>query len=157
VPPGGLWLLISPPSDAPSPRRLALALAAPAFFSSARGEATGRTRGQKIGTAILSYAEHGKFRAQTQGQPSLLPAPCRAGKESGSKLWLRPLLRLGLPQCPATASGPRQARKRNGQRPSMTPVWLVVPATKNPIMFGANVEWSAFRHPLSNSDLLQSR
>jgi hypothetical protein len=39
----------------------------------------------------------------------------------------------------------------------MTPVWLVVPATKNPIMFGANVEWSALRHPLSHSDLLQSR
>jgi hypothetical protein len=80
VPPGGLWLLISPPSDAPSPRRLALALAAPAFFSSARGEATGRTRRPKIGTAILSYAEHGKFQAQTQGQPSLLPCAVWRGK-----------------------------------------------------------------------------
>src|SRR4029077_11816818 len=46
--------------------------------------------------------------------PSLLSWPTRRGKESGSKLSASALLRLGLPQCPAAASGPRQARKRNG-------------------------------------------
>jgi hypothetical protein len=39
----------------------------------------------------------------------------------------------------------------------VTPVWLVVPATENPTMFGASVERSALRHALSHSDLLQSR
>src|SRR4029077_9813117 len=46
--------------------------------------------------------------------PSLLSWPTRRGKESGSKLSASALLRLGLPQCPAAASGPRQARTRKG-------------------------------------------
>jgi hypothetical protein len=35
---------------------------------------------------MLSYAEHGKFRAQTQGQPSRLPLTHAARKQNGSKL-----------------------------------------------------------------------
>ena len=37
---------------------------------------------------------------------SLLPAPTRRERRAGSKLSASALLRLGLPQCPAAASGP---------------------------------------------------
>ena len=74
----------------------------------------------KIGTAILSYAEHGKFRAITRATVPFFRAQKGDGKEAHQAFGFGPL-RLRLPQCPAAASGPRQARKRNGHCRSRRP------------------------------------
>ena len=79
MPHRGRWLLISPPSDAPSSRRLAWASCSRVFLSSYR-ETTGEHVLAKIGTAMLSYAEHGKFRPQTQGHRPFFPELSGAGK-----------------------------------------------------------------------------
>jgi hypothetical protein len=79
MPHRGRWLLISPPSDAPSPRRLASGFLLPRL-----PQQLPRDHGEhvlaKIGTAMLSYAEHGKFRAQTQGHRPFFPALSGWGK-----------------------------------------------------------------------------
>jgi len=80
MPHRGRWLLISPPSDArPRPGGWPRASCSRVFLSSDR-ETTGEHVLAKIGTAMLSYAEHGKFRPQTQGHRPFFPALSGAGK-----------------------------------------------------------------------------
>jgi hypothetical protein len=107
VPRPAAWLLVCRAPARPRPRRLASARLSGTFR---------RARyGPPIRTAILSYAEHGRLRADTQGYTLLqLFAAGGRGRKGGSELWLRPL-RLGLPQCPADFSGPREPRERNGK------------------------------------------
>jgi hypothetical protein len=50
---------------------------------------------------MLSYAEHRKFRAQTQGQRPSFLSPTRREKGEQIKAFGFGPLRLGLPQCPA--------------------------------------------------------
>jgi len=79
MPHRGRWLLISPPSDAPSPRRLASGFLLPRLPQQ-RPRDHGEHVLAKIGTAMLSYAEHGKFRPQTQGHRPFFPELSGAGK-----------------------------------------------------------------------------
>jgi hypothetical protein len=79
MPHRGRWLLISPPSDAPSPRRLASGFLLPRL-PQRRPRDHGEHVLAKIGTAMLSYAEHGKFRPQTQGHRPFFPELSGAGK-----------------------------------------------------------------------------
>jgi hypothetical protein len=79
VPFAGLWLL-SPPLDAPSTTRRP----PPRFFPLPKRGGT-RIFRDIIGTAMLSYAEHGKLPAPTQGRPPFPLHRPQAGKEEGTK------------------------------------------------------------------------
>ena len=63
------WLLVLPPSDAPSPSTAGLRASSPTFRPPqvpGREKGRGVRCGPPIGTAMLSYAEHGKLRAPAQ-------------------------------------------------------------------------------------------
>ena len=64
--PGCLFL---PPSDAPSPSAAGLRASFPHLFPhpiSVEGGRGARATGHQIGTAMLSYTEHGKLQASAQ-------------------------------------------------------------------------------------------
>ena len=102
MPHRGRWLLISPPSDAPSPRRLASGFLLPRLPQQ-RPRDHGEHVLAKIGTAMLSYAEHGKFRAQTQGHRPFFPA--LSGAEKGERIKA-----LASPFCGSVFRNVRQSR-----------------------------------------------
>jgi hypothetical protein len=110
------WLLVGRTPARPRPRRLALArLCSPCFLPRLRGgQVGGRARlWPPIRTVILSYAKHGRCQANAQGRTRLLSFPAARKQVGGSKL-VASALRLGIPQRPASVSGPRVVRKCNG-------------------------------------------
>jgi hypothetical protein len=123
VPLGGPYPPLARPGCSSAALRRALALGGWPWRVFAPLVSSPRLRGGQVGgrarlwppirTVILSYAKHGRCQANAQGRTRLLSFPAARKQVGGSKL-VASALRLGIPQRPASVSGPRVVRKCNG-------------------------------------------